>query len=285
MKRFDLCLTLLAGLVVLAVLVALANPAHADEREPARAGIFSYERFYVRAGLLHMQPFTDSRELELSGVDGAASLALMDGPIAGSGAALEPVTIPAVIAGYVLPVWDDRVSLETVLATPIHVKFRATGTLRDMSIAPEALGIPTGVPALGSELGEADAAPPLVTAVYRVGALGPLLPYLGAGIAVLVTYNARATNPILTEVGEPKFHIDPAPGVVVQLGSDIAIWRSLHARIDLKYIAFMKAHATVDNLRVRTPELPLLEQAEVGSATMEMWVNPLILHVGLGVDL
>lgn len=139
----------------------------------------------------------------------------MEGPIEGSGVALDPMTKPAVIVGYVLPWWNGRVSLETVLSPPLHVTFRATGTLRDESIAPDALGIPTGVPPLGSELGEAEAAPPLVTAVYRL----------------------------------------------------------------------TKANATVENLHVRTPSIPLFESAEVGSATMGLWVNPLIVHVGVGVDL
>ncbi len=269
--------TLLA--VALATLLS-SSYAHA-EREP---GWFSHERLYVRAGVLHVAPLSDSRELTLSGVDGPASLSIMDGPIAGSGAALDSLTVPAVIAGYVLPVLDGRLSLETVLSTPIHVRFRATGTLADMSLAPEALGIPTGVPALGSELGEADAAPPIVTAVYRIADLGPVHPYAGAGLGLLITYNARATNPILTEVDEPRFHIDPAPGLVLQTGVDIRLWRSVHARADVKYIAFMKAHATVENLQVRTPELPLLETAKVGSATMDMWVTPLIVQLGAGVD-
>ena len=86
-----------------------------------------------------MAPMSKSEPLALSDVHGAASLAVMDGPIEGSGAALDPVTIPAVIAGYTLPIWHDRLSLETVLSTPLHVTFRATGTLTDMSIAPEAL--------------------------------------------------------------------------------------------------------------------------------------------------
>jgi outer membrane protein W len=168
---------------------------------------------------------------------------------------------------------------------PIHVTFRATGTLADMSIAPEALGLSTGVPALGTPLGEADAAPPLVTAVYRIAELGPAQPYVGTGIGVLVTYNARATNPILTEAAQPEFHIDPALGWVLQTGIDIALWRRVFARLDVKYIAFMKAHATVDNIVVRTPNLPLFEEAKVGSATMDMWVNPLIVQLGVGVDL
>ncbi|HEY5926465.1 MAG TPA: OmpW family outer membrane protein [Kofleriaceae bacterium] len=272
---------MIRSLTCVVITCALVSPAIAE----TRASWYSYERLYFRAGILHIAPQSESREVELSGVHGPASLALMDGPIAGSGAALDPLTIPAVIAGYVLPVWDDRLSLETVLSTPVHVRFRATGTLADMSIAPEALGIPTGVPALGTELGEADAAPPIVTAVYRITELGPVQPYLGLGASVLVTYNARATNPILTEVGEPRFEIDPAPGLVLQTGVDLRLWRRVQLRADVKYIAFMKARATVENLRVRTPELPLLETAEVGSATMEMWVNPLILQLGLGVDL
>jgi outer membrane protein W len=190
-----------------------------------------------------------------------------------------------VIVGYTLPWWNQRVSLETVLSTPLHVTFRATGTLRDMSIAPDALGIPTGVPPLGSELGEAEAAPPLVTAVYRLTRLGPILPYAGAGVSVLITYNARATNPVLTEVEEPRFRVDPGLGLVLQAGTDVRLWRSVHLRADVKYIAFMKANATVENLHVRTPTIPLFESAEVGNASMGLWVNPLIVQLGVGVDL
>lgn len=264
------------------LLVCFGVPAaHA---ETPRA-LITYKRLYVRGGVLHIEPLSKSRELELADVHGPASLAVMDGPIAGSGASLDPLTIPAVIAGYTLPVLNDRLSLETVLSTPIHVTFRATGTLRDMSIAPEALGLSTGVPALGAALGEADAAPPLVTAVYRIADFGPVHPYLGTGIGVLVTYNAHATNPVLTEAAQPTFHIDPAPGWVVQAGLDVALWRRVFARVDVKYVAFMKAHATVDDIVVKTPNLPLFEEAKVGTATMDMWVNPLIVQLGVGVDL
>ena len=89
---------------------------------------------------------------------------------------------------------------------------------------------------------------------------------------------------MLTEVAEPTFHIDPAPGLVLQTGTDLTLWRRVSFRVDVKYIAFMKAHATVENLQVRTPEIPIFETAKVGSATMEMWVNPLIVQLGLGVD-
>ncbi|MBL9020184.1 MAG: hypothetical protein JNL83_38720 [Myxococcales bacterium] len=269
--------------LAIAILLLACTSARAERAEPDEPTI-SYKRLYVRAGVLHMRAFSDSRELVLSDVHGPASVAVMDGPIAGSGAAIDALTVPAVIAGYTLPILDDRLSLETVLSTPIHIKFRATGTLKDMSIAPEALGIPTGVPALGSELGEADAAPPIVTAVYKHFE-GPVQPYVGAGLTVLVTYNARATNPVLTSAGAPRFTIDPAPGLVLQSGIDVKLWKGVHARLDVKYIAFLKARATVEDIEVATPEIPLLEKAEVGKAWTSMWVNPLIVHLGIGVDL
>ena len=102
--------------------------------------------------------------MELADVDGPASLAVRTVRSRARARRSTPLTVPAVIVGYVLPVLGDRLSIETVLGVPFTVKFRATGTLADMSIAPTALGIPTGVPPLGSELGEAEAAPPVVTA-------------------------------------------------------------------------------------------------------------------------
>jgi hypothetical protein len=266
-------------------LCLVAAPAAAETERRRSEPLISFERIYARAGILHMQPYSDSEAIVLNGVDGPASLAVMEGPIEGSGVALDPMTKPAVILGYTLPWWGERVSLETVVSTPLHVKFKATGTLRDMSIAPDALGIPTGVPPLGEELGEAEAAPPLVTAVYRLARLGPVRPYAGTGVSVLITYNARATNPVLTEVEEPRMRVAPGLGLVLQAGTDVRVWRRVHLRADVKYIAFMKARATVDNIHVRTPAIPLFESAEVGSATMEMMVNPLIVQIGLGIDL
>ncbi len=267
-------------LAILALAPALAWPSPA-RGEPA----LSVDRFYVRGGVLHMSPRSHSRELVLSDVHGPASLAIGDGPIAGSGAAIDPVTVPAVIVGYVLPALDDRLAIETVLGAPLHVRFRATGTLASMSIAPDALGLPTGVPALGSQLGEADAVPPLVTLVYRPVDLGPVHPYVGAGASVMFTYNARATNAVLTAAAPPTFHIDPAAGLVVQGGLDVRLWHRVFARADVKYIAFMTTHATVSNLEVMTPDLPLFGATRVGTATMELAVNPWIVQLGVGVDL
>jgi outer membrane protein W len=266
----------------LALLAAIArgSPARADAEPAGGAG----RRFYVRAGIAHVAPLESSRELELADVDGAASLAVQNGPIAGSGAEVSSATIPALIVGYVLPVKGDRLAIETVLGVPFTVKFRATGTLANDSLAPMALGIPTGVPPLGSELGEAKAAPPVVTVVYRFDERARMRPYAGAGLAVLVAYDGKVTNPLLTEVGQPTMDISPAPGIALQGGVETTLYNRIYARLDIKFIGLMLARARVSHVQVRTPELPLFDTVEVGTANLGVWVNPLIIQAGIGTD-
>jgi outer membrane protein W len=246
---------------------------------------WTIHRLYFRAGVDRVSPLASSRELELADVDGAASLAVQNGPIAGSGADVSASTILAIIVGYTLPVLHDRLALETILGAPLHVKFTATGTLANQSIAPMALGIPTGVPALGPELGEADAAPPLLTVVYKLRPVDKaFIPFVGAGASVLIGFNAKVTNSILTQVSQPTMTVAPAPGFVMQAGFDLRVWKNVYARFDIKYIAGMLARARVEHILVKTPTLPLFDTVEVGTAKMSVWVNPLITQLALGYD-
>lgn len=273
-------------MVSMVVLLGLTGAARADEAEPVpRRAQPRVKRFYVRAGVAHVAPLASSRELELADVDGPASLAVQNGPIAGSGADVSSATIPALIIGYTLPVLNDRLSIETILGAPLAIKFRATGTLANESIAPMAVGIPTGVPPLGSELGETKALPPVVTAVYRFKSIGPITPLAGAGISVLFAYDERVTNPILTEVRQPTMTVSPAPGFVLQGGAEMKIWKRVHARLDVKFIAGMLARARVEDIQVRTPGLTVFDTVDVGTANMSVWVNPLIVQLGIGIDL
>jgi outer membrane protein W len=262
----------------LLALVLAPTLAHADVKPPKQ------RKLYLRLGVAHIAPLESSREMELADIDGAASLAIENGPIAGSGAEVGAATIPALIIGYRLPYLDGRLSLETVLGTPFTVKFRATGTIANESLAPMALGIPTGVPALGSELGEAKAAPPTLTAVYDLMPTARVRPFVGAGVAVLFAFSPKVTNPLLTEVSRPDLSISPAPGLVLQTGVEARITNRIYARLDVKFIAFMLARAEVHHIVVKAPELPLFETVEVGTAKMSVWVNPLIVQAGVGTD-
>ncbi len=274
----------LVALVGLLAVDAVANAEPANEAHaaaPARKPV----RWYVRAGAALVKPMASSHEIELADVSGPASLAVDDGPIAGSGARVESAMIPAAIVGYVLPTASRRWSLETVLGTPFTVKFRATGTLANMSIAPSALGIPTKIAPLGPELGEATALPPLITAVYQLTDRGAVRPFVGAGVSVLFAYDAHVTNPQLVQYGKPDMTIAPAPGIVLQGGLDARIYKSVYARLDVKFIGLMMARAEVHHLTVATPGLPVFEAVEVETAKMNVWVNPFIVQAAIGIDL
>jgi len=252
--------------------------------KPAKDKKPRVKRLYLRAGVAIIKPLSVSREMELADVDGAASLAIENGPIAGSGASVGSATVPAMIIGYRLPWLNNRLSIETVLGLPFEVKLKATGTLANESLAPMALGIPTGVQPLGEELGTAKAAPPTITVVYNLRDKGRLQPYVGAGVAVLFAYNEKVTNPMLTEVSQPEMSIAPAPGVVFQGGLEAKLFSRVYARLDVKFIALMMARAEVKHVQVRTPELPLFDTVEVGTAKMNVWVNPVIIQAGIGTD-
>lgn len=243
-------------------------------------------RFYFRGGVVRVEPLEVSQELELTDVDGPASLAVTEGPIDGSGSSVDGVTIPGLIVGWVTPWMDGKLSIEAVLGLPFTIEFRATGTLANESLAPEALGIPTGVPPLGTEIGKAKVAPPVLTGVYRPDRrFGPVQPYFGAGLGLLLTVDSEVTNPVLTEVSKPDLVIPPAPGLVFQGGLETRLWRRFYASADLKFIALMVARARVEGAAIRAPELPIFDTVEVGTAKMNVWVNPLIFQLSLGVDL
>jgi outer membrane protein W len=242
------------------------------------------DRWHLSAGVLFLDPLSTSKALALSNVSGPASLAVQNGPIAGSGASVDGATLPALILGYDLPYHHHQFALETVLATPITVKFEATGTLANMSLAPTVLGIPTGVPPLGSQLGEAKAIPPLVTLVYSPLRGERLQPYVGVGATVMFTYDAKVTNPILTQVAQPQLNVSPAPGLVLQTGLTAPITHGFFARVDVKFVAFLTANAEVEDIQVKTPDLPLFSSVEVGTAKMSVTVNPLIVQAGIGKD-
>jgi outer membrane protein W len=267
--------------------VAYADPVDTGEPIPATtaapAAAEDPPPFYVRAGVAVIKPLSTSKEMELADVDGPASLALHNGPIPGSGASVDSATVGALIVGYRLPYMHRRLSLETILGLPFTVTFKATGTLANDSIAPTALGIPTGVMPLGPDLGEAHAAPPVVTLVYSPFD-GMFRPYVGAGVAVMITYGAKATNPILTEVSQPQMSIAPAPGVAAQAGVEARITQKIYARLDVKFIGLMLANATVNHIQVKTPDIPLFDTVEIGTAKMSVMVNPLIIQAGIGAD-
>jgi outer membrane protein W len=264
------------NLTLVLALCALRTLAHADDNDR--------KKFYFRAGVAGVTTLESSNEMELDGVDGPASLAIQDGPIAGSGAKVNNAVAFAATIGWNTPYLNKRLAIETIIGIPFTLTFEATGTLANESLAPEALGLPTGVMPLGPKLGEAKAIPIVATATYDLVVGKRIRPYAGGGVAVMFATGEKVTNPTLTELGEPDMTVSPAPGLILQGGLDFKVANRVYARLDVKFIAFMYARARVEHVQVATPDLPLFGSTEVGTARMSMWVNPLIIQAGLGTD-
>lgn len=238
-------------------------------------------RFYFRAGGMKQSTKLGSPTFSLQ-----TDLPVDTSSVgAGSGVETQENKIPVgAIIGVVLPVLDRKLSLETVLGIPTPTTFKATGKLATESLAPTFMGLPTGIEPLGSELGQVTFAPPIVTAVYRVATLGPVTPIAGAGLMLLMGRGGKITNPVLQEAGDPKLSIKPSPGLVVQGGLDIRLWKRVAARLDVKYVLGMKVNATIEDIAVTPKAIPTLGTLEVGDAVLSAKVAPLIIQAGVGVD-
>lgn len=277
--------------------VTLAQPepapgpaAAADEGAPGggRSG------FHFRLGGLSVIPTGGpSGEVQLANVSGQARLSgLSDGPIAGSSTSLGNASLVAGVVGWAPPILNRQLSVETILALPFKQKLYARGTLADRSLAPNALGtLPTGVPALGRNLGEVTVLPPVVTAVYRFLPSWPVRPYLGAGGCLLLVLDGKITNPVLTSVHTSRIDIPPTLGWVAQAGLEVRIspalarGRAFWLTADVKYIGGLSVTAKVRDLWVTTPSLPIYGSVPVGDNIVHMSIDPIVAFMGVGMDL
>ena len=240
---------------------------------------------YARAGVLHVAPNATSGERVLSDVAGPARLAVDNGPIAGSSAAMGGVTTPALIVGYAVEVGGGELGLETVLAPPVTFELRAEGTVAEESLAPTVLGtVPTGIPPLGSELGETKALPPVVTIVYRAWRGRRARPYVGLGASYLHTYDSKITNPTMNEVAAPRLIIAGAASGVGQLGVDVRVVGRIHVTLDVKAMSGFRTSARVENIQMRTPAFPLYESVYVGTVSVDVVTRPVLVTLGAGAS-
>jgi outer membrane protein W len=265
--------------------VMLASNAQAQQRTEQEFWN-SWNGFSFRLGALFLQPLVNSKEVELSHVGGVARLVIENGPLPGSSVGLGNAFLPAGTVGYALPVLNRQFALEAVLALPFRLKLKSQGSLATASLAPlAAQNIPTGLPALGEELGETTVLPPVVTALYRFFPNWWVHPYVGVGVCVLFALDAKITNPILSEVATPRVSIPPQVGWVVQGGAEVRVYERFYLTADVKFIGGLALKAQVDGLYVKLPNLPLYEAVNVGSAKASLDANPLAFQLGLGMNL
>ncbi len=258
------------------VLEDVAAPAITKQARPARKA----ERFYFRAGIAHVEPRTRSTGMKLEPV-GIAALMPMEPPK--GEIVTDPANVFTAILGVAPATFGGYLAFETLIGIPKKSKLRATGDLANKSLAPMALDlIPTGVPPLGEEIGEASAAPLMVTATVRTPELGGRVRlYAGGGPSVLIVRGAKVTNKVLTEVATPRIETSPTVGVVAQAGIDVRLYKRIYARLDIKEMWFRPAETRISNIHVRTT-IPLLDTIEVGSSSSQVQANPLVVQFGIG---
>jgi hypothetical protein len=231
----------------------------------------------------HVDPRITAHDLQREPSALAGTAVGGGGAIDDAGVRVNGSTSPTAIIGYVVPRMRWGFSIETIIAPPSTLKIEATGRLANDSIAPEAVGVATGIPPLGRELGEAAMTAPIVSAVVRPLRFDRFVVFAGLGASVLFVYDEHVTNPVLNEVGSPKLAITHAVGAVVQAGIEGRIWGRWMLRVDGKYIAYRASHARIDDIEVKT-QIPLLPTVDVGSARIDVVVRPIILQCGIGAD-
>lgn len=264
------------------------------------AGQSLYDRFikghlYLAPGATYID-FNNlkSSNLNVSGVRFPTSLAIGNGPVAGAKATVDNKTIPTLSIGYFLPGTHRHLSLNTILGTPIHFHFSAQpGPLRDDSLAPSALGIPTGIPALGSDIGKVKTLPIMMTLLYHPFPNAIFQPYIGAGGAYVYNYDAKITNSVLTEENQPGFDVSDTWGYLLEAGFDVGQKKSsgLYAFGDVRYLGGAHIKGRLHNVHVRVRNQTLAgalgllgysDDARVGDSSIGLSLNALIFTAGVG---
>jgi len=236
--------------------------------------------FYFRAGPAYIDPRVATGGVQIVPTP-LLSIAALPTTVAGSISSANGAIFASII-GFAPAALGGHVAFETILAYPSPTKFQASGPLATQSLAPSELGFPTGIPPLGSNIGQAMVAPVMATAVARLP-LGPVTLYAGGGPSVLLVTDTKITNTVLTQVATPTFSVTPALGVVAQAGLDVQLWGPIHARVDFKELWFQTSQVTISNIQVHTT-IPDLEVVNVGSVKSSITPNPIVLMAGAGAS-
>jgi outer membrane protein W len=266
-----------------------------DTGEPgSRPGFYARyikDRLYLKPGASYLDfGRLESSDLELSGVEFPATLAIGNGGVDGAKASIANQTIGTIALGYNIPGTGRHLSFETIIGKPIDINFVAqSGTLRDESLAPTArlgnvvpegiaggqalqdvlngLGgavndatglLDTGIPPLGRNLGTVKSLPIMLTLLYHPFPDAWFRPYIGGGAVYLYNYDAEISNDVLTQVNDPGFDVSSTPGYVLQAGIDIGNpAEGFFGFADVRYIgeATVRGELSDVNVRVRNPAL------------------------------
>lgn len=113
--------------------------------------------------------------------------------------------------------------------------------------------------------------PPTLTAQYHFNPRGAVRPYVGAGVNYTIFWNEKASSGLVAAVGPTRVKMSDSFGWAAQAGIDVDISKRLFVNIDAKYI------------KIRTTAR--LDTTAVGTQTVRIHLDPLVVGVGLGIRL
>lgn len=214
---------------------------------------------YFRVGVLHLQYYGTSSELQVDNAEGLAAQGFGAGEssLAHTGSSTGNKTTLGGTYGLFLPFTGRHLAMEVTLAPPLKLDFEVSKNAIDESLAPETQnGLQTGIPALGRSIGTLKTLPPNFTIVYRPWVDTMIQPYIGVGAMYLYTYDTDVNNEVLNAYGnEPTLNLTKPVACVGQLGADFQLPQNMFITADVKYVGCATVEAKVNNIVINSPNL------------------------------
>jgi len=214
---------------------------------------------YFRVGVLHLQYYGSSSELQVDNAEGLAAQGFGSGQssLDHTGSSTGNKTTLGGTYGLFLPWTGKHLAMEVTLAPPLKLDFEVSKNAIDESLAPETQnGLQTGIPALGRSIGTLKTLPPNFTIVYRPWVDTMIQPYIGVGAMYLYTYDTDVNNEVLNAYGnEPTLNLTKPVACVGQLGADFQLPQNMFITADVKYVGCATVEAKVNNIVINSPNL------------------------------
>lgn len=246
---------------------------------------------YGSIGVLRFQYYGSSSELRVDDAKGLAAQAFGEGAsnLSNTGSSAGNLTTLGARIGLYLPKTGHHLAVEVQLAPPLKVNFQLAKSAANESLAPNAVTgagdpIPTGVPAIGKNIGTFKALPPNFTLVYRPWTQTLVQPYIGAGAMYLYTYDTDVNNKVLNELGEPTLSLSKPVACVGQLGADVNLPKNMFLNFDAKYVGCADVKARLSNIRINAPKLSgALGEVDLGSVSSTNHFRAVLYQISFGM--
>ena len=166
---------------------------------------------------------------------------------------------------------SETVEVSTQVVPEIDFTYMATPNIGFELIAATAKHDVAGVSGVTGGIGELASTwvlPPTLTVQYHFNPAGTVRPYLGAGVNYTLFYSEKASDGLEAAVGTTDVALDDSVGWAVQAGLDIAVSNNMMLNLDAKWI-------DIDTTAT-------LRTGALGTQTVDVSIDPLVIGVGLG---